>query len=195
MTLSFLSFGLNKSRDKIIATTIHRFSSTMIIPRAAVAATIQWTSPRTEINHYLLVQRKNPPDEGKWSIAGGKIILGEPTLAAAIREIREETQLCDCLWHPNSFLTTDAIVADDEKGGKKDDTSFLFHYVIAHCFAKAPACPSGNAPTIVPSDDALDAKWYTLAEINELDCSEQTSEVLQRAEELSDLGLLPVSQV
>jgi ADP-ribose pyrophosphatase YjhB (NUDIX family) len=166
-----------------------------ILPRAAVAATIQWTCPSTNLHHYLLVQRKNPPDEGKWSCAGGKIVLGEGTLDAAKREVFEETQLERCHWHSDPFLTTDAIIADEAQTSDKpkDSKSYLFHYVIAHCFAKVPACSGESAaPLIVPSDDAMDAKWCTLTEIRNLDCTEQTIEVLERAEELNDLGLLPV---
>jgi ADP-ribose pyrophosphatase YjhB (NUDIX family) len=182
-------------------TTAHRLftasSATAIMyPRAAVAATIQWTCPRSNLHHYLLVQRKNPPDQGKWSCAGGKIELGESTLIAARREVQEETQIRGCRWHSNSFLTTDAIVVDDDpksKNDNKNDHKYAFHYVIAHCFAKVTSVySSGNPPVVVPSDDALDAKWYTLAELRDLECSEPTIEVIERAEELSGLGLLPV---
>ena len=184
-------------------TAAHRFTTsstrTIMHPRAAVAATIQWTCPSTNLHHYLLVQRKNPPDQGKWSCAGGKIELGETTLAAARREVQEETQIRGCRWHSNSFLTTDAIVIDDDqkRNDKKDNSTgphqYAFHYVIAHCFAKVTSVySSGNPPVVVPSDDALDAKWYTLTELRDLECSEPTIEVIERAEELSGLGLLPV---
>jgi 8-oxo-dGTP diphosphatase len=203
MAQSLSSSGFNMQRAKAMVTTAaaaHRFTTssttTSIHPRVAVAATIQWTCPSTNLHHYMLVQRKNPPDRGKWSCAGGKIELGENTLAAARREVQEETQIHGCRWHSNSFLTTDAIVVDEKNSNdnKKDTGSYYtFHYVIAHCFAKVTsACSSGNPPAVVPSDDALDAKWYTLTELRDLECSEHTIEVLQRAEELSDLGLLPV---
>ena len=161
-------------------------------PRAAVAATIQWTCPTTNLHHYLLVQRKNPPDQNKWSCPGGKIELGEETLTAAKREIEEETQIRGCRWHSNSFLTTDAIVVDESNNGQMDVSSYAFHYVIAHCFARIPACANEKAPAVIPADDALDAKWWTLAELHELECSDHTIKVIKRAEELNDLGVLPV---
>ena len=195
----FSSLGFCRQRAKtIISSTRQRSSAakikinTTIHPRAAVAATIQWTCPTTKSHHYLLVQRKNPPDQNKWSCPGGKIELGEETLTAAKREIEEETQVRGCRWHSNSFLTTDAIVVDKQNKEQKGASSYAFHYVIAHCFARIPACASQKAPAVVPSDDALDARWWTLAELHDLECSEHTMKVINRAEELSDLGVLPV---
>ncbi|KAG7366468.1 NUDIX family hydrolase [Nitzschia inconspicua] len=174
-------------------------------PRAAVAATIQLASRNGADNQYLLVQRSNPPDEGLWSIPGGKIELGESTLQAVQREIYEETKLitatnfplstCSPLrWHPHPFMTTDAIF----KTGEDSEDEFTFHYVIAHCFAKIVLDGTPDEiPRLQPSDDALDAKWCTMTEILERRNSKNLSEgviaVLERAEELSQIGALHVS--
>jgi len=163
-------------------------------PRAAVAATLQWTKPATNLHHYLLVQRKNPPDQNKWSIPGGKIELGEKALVAAKREIEEETQIRDCLWNSKSFLTTDAIVPD-----RKNIGSYAFHYVIAHFFAKIPPTCGNRAPVLTPSDDALDAKWFSLEEIKDIEFSQHLSkgviEVISQVEKLSTLGILSTEKI
>lgn len=39
----------------------------------------------------LLIQRARPPGVGLWSLPGGKVKMGETALAAAIRELFEET--------------------------------------------------------------------------------------------------------
>ena len=63
-----------------------------LTPRAAVAVTVRRpTSPPS----YCLIQRGKPPGEGRWSIPGGALELGEETLAGARRELAEETGLRD----------------------------------------------------------------------------------------------------
>jgi ADP-ribose pyrophosphatase YjhB (NUDIX family) len=44
-----------------------------------------------EDNNILLIKRVNPPGEGKYSVPGGHLNLGESIYDAAIRELREET--------------------------------------------------------------------------------------------------------
>ena len=197
---SRLAFGRLKAdtvkppRRRLFSTTNEKINNPLY-PRAAVAATIRWTCPGTNLSQYLLVQRKNPPDQNKWSFPGGKIELGEETWAAAKREISEETQLRECRWHSDPFLTTDAIIVNDDQRQnteeKKDQESYAFHYVIAHCFAQIPACASETAPAVIASDDALDAKWWTVEELHDLDCSAHTIKIIKRAEELSRAGFLP----
>jgi 8-oxo-dGTP diphosphatase len=185
--------------------SVNRNSSTAMYPRAAVAATVQltWLPNKGQVgwNKYLLVQRANQPDQGLWSIPGGKIELGETTLQAAQREIYEETQLATTTnsfslhWHSDPFMTTDAIFKKDDDGGDE----YTFHYVIAHCFASfiVQGNPSDIIPRLRPSDDALDAKWWTMEEIEDLKASKKLSDgvttVLKRAEYLSQLGALQTS--
>lgn len=39
----------------------------------------------------LLIRRGRPPRQGQWSLPGGRIEPGEPAMAAALRELEEET--------------------------------------------------------------------------------------------------------
>eukprot|EP00536_Pseudo-nitzschia_multiseries_P012171 jgi/Psemu1/207853/e_gw1.449.3.1 len=197
---SLLDYLIHR-RAKSIVPPSHRVFSTVndkinkpLYPRAAVAVTIQWTCPEKKANHYLLVQRKNPPDQYKWSLPGGKIELGENTLAAAKREVLEETQIRNCRWYSDTFLTTDGIVVGDEKQkeGKNDSKQYDFHYVIAHCFALVSSSDSEETPAVMASDDALNTRWWTLKELHNLDCSANTIKVIQTAEELRRLGFLSV---
>ena len=41
----------------------------------------------------LLVQRRNPPAQGTWSLPGGRVEPGETSDQAVVREVREETGL------------------------------------------------------------------------------------------------------
>lgn len=157
-------------------------------------------SGQSDCYSYLLVQRKNPPNQGLWSLPGGKIELGEGVLEAARREIWEETQLLssDCDWYQGgAFMTTDAIFAadPDEKKDSSNNTidngALAFHYVIAQCFARTKE----PFPATEASDDALKAKWWTLLEIekelkpHKLVC-EGVLQVIYRANDLSQKGAL-----
>lgn len=169
--------------------------SSATFPRAAVAVTLQSVQTFDEKLHsqqgekvYLLVQRANPPDAGKWSLPGGKIELGETTLNAGQRELMEETTIAatDCDWHPHPFMTTDAIFPNS-------NGDFSFHYVIAHCFARVKTNHSElkHPPEVVASDDALDAKWWTIDEIKKAllpsnAISSGVIEVLERANSLNE---------
>ena len=44
-----------------------------------------------EGHNVLLVRRRNPPDAGLWGYPGGHVEAGETALAAAVRELAEET--------------------------------------------------------------------------------------------------------
>jgi 8-oxo-dGTP diphosphatase len=41
----------------------------------------------------LLIRRGQPPRQGEWSIPGGRMELGETAVAAALRELKEETSV------------------------------------------------------------------------------------------------------
>jgi ADP-ribose pyrophosphatase YjhB (NUDIX family) len=112
--------------------------------------------------------------------------MGETTLEAAKREVMEETHIQGCRWHPRPFMTTDAIFKE------KNGDSYLFHYVISHCFAIV----EGENAHVTPSDDALDARWLTYSDINEMKDSQKLSEgvlhVIDRVEELIRVDALRV---
>lgn len=150
-----------------------------LTPRAAVAVTVRRpTSPPS----YCLIQRGKPPGEGRWSIPGGALELGEETLAGARRELAEETGLRDGVsWHGAPFTTSDAIYRDD-------DGRVRFHYLIAQCF-----CEAAPTAALAAGDDALDARWFTLDDVANAggDVAGNCRRILARAEALFAAGLLP----
>lgn len=188
-------FGIRRSRQSCLSSQAAPVD--LPYPRGAVAVTIQSkgvSETGRSKNCYLLVQRANPPDQGKWSLPGGKIAVGEATLDAAFRELTEETQLVaeDCRWYPYPFMATDAIFASPKTSSDAlDAPNYAFHYLIAQCFGRAP----DGLPTLVPSDDALDAKWWTLADIEDMlvpedKVSTSVVNVISRAEELCLKGAM-----
>ena len=101
----------------------------------------------------LLVQRKNPPAQGQWGLPGGKQEWGETIFAAAIREVREETGV-DIV--PLSILTALDSLTRNASGG------IDFHYTLIEVAAEWQA---GEAQA---ADDALDARWVTMDELEQL---------------------------
>jgi hypothetical protein len=79
--------------------------------------------------------------------------------------------------------------------------AYAFHYVIAHCFGRIEfqndRLTVNHIPSLRPSDDATDAKWWTLEDVLQLDDSKNLSTgvvtVLKREEELSHIGAFRVS--
>ena len=156
-------------------------------PRAAVAVTLMRETAPGVPREYLLVQRAKPPNVGSWSLPGGKIELGETTLAAGARELEEETALGasdGVRLHPDSIGSSDVIVPDISGG-------LQFHYVITQLFA---FCTDATVAAR-SGDDAAAVRWVTLteAESGTIDLGGNVCAVLRRAEQLLACGALQLS--
>lgn len=186
-------------------------SSTDIIPRAAVSIVVRHALSSSSKPKYVLVQRGKEPNKGMWSLPGGKIEVGEKSLAAAKRELQEETGLFDSRTSDSrsrSADTDDSKTADfthtklewSEEGpicttdsihfDKNEEKCVQYHYVISQWFVEIVNGNSGNEvlnevsasdpdfssssqdvaksmepPPLVAADDAADAKWFNLENI------------------------------
>jgi 8-oxo-dGTP diphosphatase len=101
----------------------------------------------------LLIERAHPPGQGRWSVPGGRVELGETLEAAAARELVEETGLAATLGAPVVLL--DRVVRD--AAGAVE-----FHYVIVDFLATAPT------GTLRAGDDARAARFVPLTEVAHL---------------------------
>ena len=102
----------------------------------------------------LVAKRANPPSQGLWSVPGGVVELGETIQDAARREISEE---CGIVIDVGEIFTVENLIVPDE-GGR-----IQFHYIITYLVAHYT---SGEAH---PDSDALDVRWVTPQELNNLD--------------------------
>lgn len=114
-----------------------------------VAATIAAVFHEERI---LLVRRANPPDAGRWGFPGGKIEAGEPIEAAAVRELFEETGIRGQA--RQVFTAVDAF--DHDESGRLR-RHFVLIAVLCDRIAGEP----------VAGDDALDARWFRLDELDD----------------------------
>lgn len=184
-------------------------SAAPVIPRAAVSVVARCECSKGDVK-YALVQRGKEPNKGIWSFAGGKIESGERTIDAAMRELWEETRLgsppddgdgtaesvgATISWHTEGPVTSsDSIHVDD-------DGLVQWHYVISQFFARVEPIQLSNGgssvlvpPKMIPSDDAADADFFSLADIQEgIDAGRITPGVLRvihRVEAMHAAGLL-----
>lgn len=116
----------------------------------------------------LLVQRRNPPDAGLWGFPGGHVEPGETALAAAARELAEETGV---IGRPRAYLDNIDVI---ERG---TDGALRFHFLLA-----AVACDHVSGQPVA-ADDALDAVWVPVAEVltGARPCSASVAGVLRKA--------------
>lgn len=98
----------------------------------------------------LMIRRGKPPRQGQWSLPGGVQELGETVRETAVREVFEETGI-EIALGPIADVV-DSITRDD-------DGRVLHHYTLVD-FAATWVAGEPRA-----GDDAIDARWFTLAEL------------------------------
>lgn len=100
----------------------------------------------------LMVQRAREPDRGKWGFPGGLIELGETVLAAARRELHEETGIS---------AEADRVIDVFDVITRDGDGRVRYHFVLNVVVCRWLA---GDA---VAADDAAAVGWYNLDEIDD----------------------------
>ena len=114
----------------------------------------------------LLVRRKKDPDAGKWGFAGGHVERGETALAAAARELHEETSVVAT---PVQYLTNLDIITRDARG------------IVEHHFLLAAVLCRYESGTPVPSDEVSHAEWVEVDRVTTLDRSAHVEEMIALA--------------
>jgi len=121
--------------------------------------------------HVLLIRRGKPPRLGEWSLPGGKQELGETLHEAGRREVREETGI-DC----TIITLLDVIDMITRDGDGAVERHFTLIDYGARWLAGEPAA----------GDDAMDAAWMPLHDLDTLGLWSETLRVIRLAEAMSD---------
>lgn len=108
----------------------------------------------------LLVRRSHRPDAGRWGFPGGKIEPGETVIAAALRELVEETGVAA---EPVEVLTALDVI--------RRDGAALHHYVLIAVLCRWSGGEGGAA------SDAEEIGWFDLAALRGLEKSADVERV------------------
>jgi ADP-ribose pyrophosphatase YjhB (NUDIX family) len=113
----------------------------------------------------LLVKRGRPPLEGYWAFPGGRVEPGETLLAAAEREVREETGV---IVDGMRQIDTVEIIRRNAAGGVES------HFVLLVFGAEF------KSGTPVAGDDAADALWVPSADLPALRLTDDTKRMIAK---------------
>lgn len=127
-------------------------------PRVGVGAIVM------KEGRVLLVKRAAAPNKGLWAIPGGSLELGETLREGARREIREETGI--------EVRVKDPVYAFDYFE-RDQEGRIRFHFVIVDLLADYVR------GELKAADDALEARWLLPEELDALELTPSTVEVLK----------------
>ena len=128
-------------------------------PRVGVGAVV------LDGDRVLLVQRGQPPSQGKWSLPGGLVHLGERLEDAVRREVTEECGLSVRVLDVCGVI--DRIV--------RDPAGVRYHWVIVDYGAE----PAGGV--LRTGSDAADARWVSVADLARYDTTDGLADMIHRA--------------
>jgi 8-oxo-dGTP diphosphatase len=138
-------------------------------PRAAVGAVV------LDGDQVLLVRRGAPPSEGRWSIPGGLIHLGERIEDAVLREVEEE---CGLRIELLGLCGVIDRVIPGEPSVAAGPPLVRYHYIIIDYVATA------TGGSLRAGSDAAEARWVPLADLPRYETTDALAAMIHRAVKL-----------
>jgi 8-oxo-dGTP diphosphatase len=105
-----------------------------------------------------MIKRGHAPGAGLWSIPGGRVETGETDAQALVREMAEETGLA---------VDVGPLLGSVQRSGLNGDVIDIRDYA---------ATVIGG--TLRPGDDAADARWVAVGDLDSLEITEGLIEAL-----------------
>lgn len=121
----------------------------------------------------LLVKRGAPPSQGLWSLPGGAVRVGEGLKEACAREVMEETGIAVAV---GPLVEVFERVLRDGQG--RVEYHYVLHDYLCHALPDKPRA----------GDDAAEARWVALADLDKAGLTPDTDRVIRRAAGLSNSG-------
>ena len=114
----------------------------------------------------LLIKRGQPPLQGRWSLPGGVVEVGETLQEALVREVREETGF---------EVEVGPVVEVLERIERGPDDRVEYHYVIIdyRCLVRGGQLTCGS--------DADEARWVTASDIASFGVTAAVAGVVHKA--------------
>ena len=119
----------------------------------------------------LLVRRGQQPGYGKWSIPGGMVELGETLTEAIRREVLEECGI---------EIELADVVAVLERVIRREDERVRYHYILIDFLGY------WKGGELQPASDILEARWADPSEMENLEMTDRTKQVVFEAMGLSE---------
>ncbi|ESQ89481.1 NUDIX domain-containing protein [Asticcacaulis benevestitus] len=109
-------------------------------------------------DHVLLVKRGGQPGRGQWALPGGFLNDDETLLAAAVREVREETGLDLAPEAIAQHLLGSQVFDDPKRSARGRTLTHAYHFRFSQ----------GEVPKVEAADDAEEAVWVPVATLERL---------------------------
>ena len=138
-------------------------------PRVGVGAVVL-DGPRV-----LLARRGRPPSQGKWSIPGGLVHLGERIEDALVREIGEESGL---------HIRVLGLCGVIDRVVREGD-AVRYHYVIIDYVAEAVG------GRLQAGSDAAEVRWVTVDDLGQYDTTDGLADMVYRARAIKETASSP----